>query len=199
MFNERYAPADFSPTGERWLVRQWERADFDPISATAIGLAVAGGATSAMGTLAGGSAAKQAGLAQQQADEFKAKQAEQNAGLAIASSQVRMRDTQLKTGLAESTSTARSAASGVDAGVGSADTNVGDIAKRGGYLASMDLYNGEVTASGLLNEAKGYRYSGEVAKEGGEAAQTGSYLAAGGQFLSSAGGAYKLYGNPKLS
>ena len=60
------------------------------------------------------------------------------------------------------------------------------------YLQSMDLFNGESQATGLLNEAKGFRYSGELAKEGGEEAQKASYLAAGGQLLSSAGSAFKI-------
>jgi hypothetical protein len=79
MFNDRYAAGLFG------------RVVFDPISATAIatGLTLAGGATSAMATLAGGAGAKRADLAQRQADIFRAKQAEQNAGLAIASGQVR--------------------------------------------------------------------------------------------------------------
>ena len=85
MWNDRYGVGLFAP------------AVFDPLSATALGLTVAGGATSALGTLAGGSAAKRAGLAQQQADEFRVQQAEQNAQLARAAGGVRAQDTGIKT------------------------------------------------------------------------------------------------------
>lgn len=181
---------------DRYAFRLSDAAVFDPTGGVlTAGLMVAGGATGALGTLAGGSAAKQAGLMQQQADEFRAKQAEQNASLAIAGGQVKAADTTLKANAAESTSTARAAASGVDAGSGSAATNVGEIAKRGSYLASMDLFNGESQATGLLNEAKGFRYSGDIAALSGEEQQKASYLAAGGQALSSAGGAFKTYGS----
>lgn len=184
---------------DRYSAGLWGRAVADPISLTMAGVAAGGAGLSALSTLAGGRAAKQAGLMQQQAEEFKAKQAEQNAGLAIAGGQVRQFDTQLKASQAESTSTARAAASGVDAGTGSAATTVGDIAKRGSYLASMDLFNGESQATGLLNEAKGFRYSGDVEALEGEEKQQASYLAAGGELLSGVGGAYKVYGNPRLS
>lgn len=181
---------------DRYAFRLSDAAVFDPASATAtaIGLTVAGGATGALGTLAGGSAAKQAGLMQQQADEFRAKQAEQNASLAIAGGQVKAADTTLKANAAESTSTARAAASGVDAGSGSAATNVGEIAKRGSYQALMDLHAGQVQATGFENEAQGVRYGGDLSELEGEEKQKASYLAAGGQALSTAGSGFSTYG-----
>ncbi|HXI76104.1 MAG TPA: hypothetical protein VNH21_03155 [Steroidobacteraceae bacterium] len=180
----------------RYNAGLWERAVFDPATMLAVGTGstIAGGGLSALATLAGGGSAKQAGLLQQQAEEFKAKQAEQNAGLAIASSQVKMADTQLRTSQAISTSTARAAASGVDAGTGSAATNVGELAKRGTYLASLDLYNGESQATGLLNEAKGFRYSGEIARMEGEEKEKASELQALATLAGSAGSAFKMYG-----
>jgi hypothetical protein len=99
-----------------------EMAALDPATMLAVGVGstIAGGGLSAASTLAGGNWAKAAGLATQQADNFQAAQLRRNAGIAIGTSQVKMFDTQTKTGLAESTSTARAAASGVDAGTGSA-------------------------------------------------------------------------------
>lgn len=184
MFNERYSGG------------LWGRAAFDPATmlAASAGSQVVGGGLSAMATLAGGNSAKQAGQLQQQADEFKAKQAEQNAGMAIAGAQVKMFDTQLRTAQAISTSTARAGASGVDAGTGSAVENVGQLAKRGSYLASLDLYNGESTATGLLNEAKGYRYSGDIAVLEGEEKQKASELQALATLAGSSGSAFKMYG-----
>ena len=169
----------------------------DPMSALVIGTTVAGGALSAGSTLAGGAASKTAGQLQKQADEYKAKQAEQNAGLAVAAAQTRMFDTQQKSNLLQSTSTARASASGVDAGTGSAVENVGEIAKRGSYLAALDLFNGQSQATGLLNEAKGYRYSGDIAELEGEEKEKASYLAAGGQLVGSFGSAFGNYANPR--
>jgi hypothetical protein len=48
-----------------------------------------------------------------------------------------------KTNLAISSSHARAAASGVKRGEGSAVENVGDLAKRGSYLAPMGLFKGQ--------------------------------------------------------
>lgn len=161
--------------------------------AIAAGSTLAGGAISAISSIMGGKAAKQAGQMQQQAEEFKAKQAEENASMAVAAAGVKAQDTGQKTSLTESTSTARSAASGVDAGVGSAATNIGDIAKRGSYLQALDLYNGQSQATGLLNEARGFRYSGDVAALEGDEKETASYLAAGGALAGSAGSSFKTY------
>lgn len=159
----------------------------------AAGSTLAGGAISAVSSIFGGKAAKQAGQMQQQADEFKAQQAEQNASMAVAAAGVKAQDTGQKTSLTESTATARAAASGIDAGVGSAATTVGDIAKRGSYLQALDLYNGQSQATGLLNEARGYRYSGDVAALEGDEKETASYLAAGGALAGSAGSSFKTY------
>jgi hypothetical protein len=153
-----------------------------------------GGITSAIGTLAGGSYAAQSGKMQQAAANYQASQLEQNATQAIASSQRSMLDTQEKTQLAIGTSTARAAASGVNAGAGSAVENVGQLARRGSYQALMDLYSGQSTATGLENQAKGVRYSGDVAAASGEAQQTASYLGAAGTLAGSAGNFFTQYG-----
>lgn len=158
---------------------------------------MAGGAMSAMGTLAGGSAAKQAGLMQQQADEFQAEQATDNAAQAFAAGQRTSLDTALKARMAMSKSTATAAASGVNAGVGSPVTNIGEIAQRGSYQAATDLFNGQSKATGLLNEAKGLRFSGQAAAIGGEEAQTASYLTAAGTLAGGAGGSFKNYATVK--
>lgn len=186
MFNDRYSAG------------LWDRAVFDPTGGLlTAGLMLAGGALSAGGTLAAGSAARQAGQMQQGAANFQAGQIDANAGQALAAAQRKAMDTEAQTRAAISRSTAISAASGVDAGAGSAVTNVGDLAKRGSYLAAMDLFNGKSMASGLLNEAAGVRYGGQMAVAEGEAKQKASYLAAGGELLSSAGSAGKMYFGPR--
>jgi hypothetical protein len=180
------------------IFRKWfGNADFDPITMTA--LTVAGGAMSAAGTLAGGAAAAQSGKAQQQAYEFQAQQDENNAAQAFASGQRNSLDSAMKARMAISRSQAVAAGSGVNAGEGSPLTNVGEIAQRGRYQSAMDLFNGQSKQTGLLNEAAGARYSGELAKIGGEEAQEASYFTAAGTLFGSAGGAfknYKSYGTP---
>jgi hypothetical protein len=173
------------------------RAVFDPLTLTAVGLSVAGGALTAGGTLAAGSAAKQAGQMQQTAANFQATQLKENAAQALASSQRTAMDTALKTRLAISSSTANAAANGFDAGTGSAATNVGDLAKRGSYLAAMDVFNGRSAMTGMLNEAAGVTYGGDIAALEGEEKQKASYLAAGGEMLGSAGSALSGIGKAK--
>lgn len=177
MFNDRYTAG------------LWERAAFDPLTLTAAGLSIAGGALTAGGTLAGGNFAAAAGRAQQQEANYRAAQLRANAGQALAASQRQMMESQTKTDLAISTSRANAAASGVNVGAGSSVANIGELAKRGEYIASMDLFNGKSHASELLNEANAAEYSGKVAEVEGEEKQKASYLAAGGQLLGAAGSA----------
>jgi hypothetical protein len=153
-----------------------------------------GGAMSASGTLAGGSYAAQAGQMQQTAANYQAAQLESNATQAIASSQRQMLDARLKTNLAISTSTANAAANGVNAGTGSAATNVGNLAARGKYQQAMDLFNGESTATGLRNQAQGIRYTGQMEEIGGEEQQSASKLAALGTLAGSVGTGFGQYG-----
>lgn len=161
---------------------------FDPLTLTVGSMAATavGGALSASSTLAGGDYAAQAGVMQRQAStvvaglertqaeaeenaaNYQAEQVTQNASQALAAGQRQMFETQEKTRLLTSSAKARAGASGVNAGVGSAVTNTGEIAQRGSYHALLDMFNGESTASGLLNQAEGIRYSGKLARFGGE-------------------------------
>lgn len=167
---------------------------FDPMTATAMAATAAAGAISASGTIAGGNYAKQAADMQQQAANYQADQVDTNATQAFASGQRQMLDTQMKTRLAISSSTARAGASGVDAGVGSPVTNVGALAQRGSYQALMDMFNGASTATGLHNQAAGIRYSGVMEEMGGEEAQSASRTAALATLAGSAGNTFKMYG-----
>jgi len=190
----------------------WGAAVFDPATllATSLVATAVGGGVSAAGALAGGSAAAQAGKMQQAQTQYVAEQMEQNAGQAIASSQRTMLDTQEKTRLALSTLRARASSSGAAPDVGSPVSIAGDIAQRGSYHALMDMFNGESTATGLENQAKGEIYSGDIAELEGEEKEKASYLAAGGDVLSAIGSAagqggrfkyamrYGVYGNPGL-
>jgi hypothetical protein len=176
---------------------------FDPGTLTAVSLAstAAGGAISASSTLAGGSYAAQAGQLQKTAADYQATELEQNASQAFASGQRKALDTTQRTNLAISTSRARAAASGVNAGVGSPVTNAGNLAQRGSYQALMDMFNGESEATGLRNQSQAVRFGGDLALMEGEEKQRASRLAALGTLAGTAGsmaGTYGAYNYPNL-
>lgn len=196
-----------------YLSRSAERpfvmAVFDPVTLTA--LTVASMAATAAGTVAGAAAQSNAGKAAQQSAQFTASQLNSNAGQAIGSSQRTMEDTQQKSRLLQSKATAAAAASGVDAGVGSPATDVGNINKRGAFSAALGLFKGQSTATGLRNQAAGAVYTGNAANEGAQlsaagtvAGGVGSILGTAGRFFGGAGGPagsttglnYDEYGNP---
>jgi hypothetical protein len=184
------SPFDPDPVDLAFFRKWFGNADFDPTGGIlTAGLALAGGAVSAAGTLAGGSYAASAGRMQQAQDQYQATQLRTNAGQALAASQRTMMETQQRGNLAISSSRAIAAASGVNAGAGSAVENVGELARRSAYLASMDLFNGKSQATALLSEANSAEYSGKIAALGGQEAQKASYLAAGGQMLGAVGSA----------
>jgi hypothetical protein len=164
---------------------------YDPMTLMAGTMAAtaAGTALSAGGTIAGGKAANTSA-------QFTAAQLEQNAAGAVASGQRSMFDTQAKTRSAMSTATARAAGGGVNAGVGSPAADVGQIAKRGSYLAAMDLFRGENTATGLENQASGVLYSGQAAEEGADLSAAGTIAGGAGSMMQQYGRfAYpQLYG-----
>jgi hypothetical protein len=179
-----------SPENQRFL-RLFRNADFDPLS----GLALAGGAISAAGTLMGGAGAAKMGAMQQQAADFQAQQDIMNSAAEIAAAQRKSIDTQYKTNLLRSRAVAGAAAGGVETTTGSPLTNEAQIEARGRYAASLDLWNGQNAATGDLNKAAAaYYYSGEMAALGGEMAQDASFFSAAGTLMSSGASAYKMYG-----
>lgn len=156
-----------------------------------------GGAINAGSTLAGGNYAVQAGKAQQAADYRTAEQLTDNAAQAFASGQRKALDTTQTTKLMESTAVARAGASGVNAGVGSPASTVGQIAQRGSYHSLMDMFNGASESTGLLNEAAGQRYQGDLAEIEGEQKKKASRLAALGTLAGTAGSMMQTYGGYK--
>jgi hypothetical protein len=169
---------------------------FDPGTLTVMSLAAtaAGAATSAAGTIAGGRAAQLSGQAANASANYTAQQLESNAAAATAAGQRRMLDTQDKSRLLQSTAIARAAGSGTNPGVGSPLATVGDIAQRGSYKAAMDLWSGQNTATGLINQAAGARYSGNAALIGGNLAMTGADYGAAGTIAGAAGSMVSSYG-----
>jgi hypothetical protein len=119
-----------------------------------------------------------------------------NASSDIAAAQTRMFQTQQKTNLLIGSATARAGASGVNAGVGSAAENVGEIGQKGRYAAALDLWNGQNAASGELNKAQAQDYQSTLDKIGGDAAKNASVYSALGTLAGGGTSAYKLYNPP---
>jgi hypothetical protein len=164
---------------------------FDPITATTMALTAAGTGMSAMGTLAGGKAAAQAGYAAQQSHEFTARQQEQAAQEGRAVAQRSALEKRREGTLLSSKMLARAAASG-----GGADdptvTKIGeDIAGRSEYDALTEMYKGENRARGLLDAAMASRMTGDAALAEGEAKKRAAKLSAIGTII---GGAGSMFG-----
>jgi len=181
MWNDRYS-----------AVGLFNRAVFDPVTATV--MAVGGGALSAMGTLAGGANAAAYGRMQRQAADFQATQDTMNSAADIAAAQRRSLDIGLKANLARSTAVANAAAGGVTTTTGSPVTNQAEIAARGHYASTLELWSGRNAATGDLNKATAARYSGLVDEIGGEMQRKASYFSAAGTLASSGASAFKMWG-----
>ena len=153
-----------------------------------------GTALSAAGTLAGGAAARRAGLMQQAAANYQADQAVEEGSQEFAAAQRSALDKSQQTRLAISSSRAQAAGSGTDAGVGSPVANEAALATRGQYLAQMDLWRGANAQTGELNRAAGLRYTGALDAFGGREQQSAASLAAMGTIAGGAGNMFRQYG-----
>ena len=158
------------------------------------GLALAGGAVSALGTLAGGSNAAQLGQMRQGAAEFEATQDTMNSAAEIAAAGRRGIETSTQASLVGSRARATAAAGGVNAGTGSPLSNEAQIASRGRYAAALDLFNGQNAATADLNRAAAAHYTGTMDLMGGEMAKEGSEFAAAGTLASAGASAFRMYG-----
>jgi hypothetical protein len=173
---------------------------FDPLSMTAaatggsMALSGFGTAISAASTLAGGDYAVTAAQMKQQAANYQAAQLQQNAGGEIAAAQRQAFDVNQKTNLLRSSAVANAAASGINAGAGSAVTNQSGIVQRGQYLSNMDLWGGENRATGLMNQAQGLQYTGAMDALAGEEAQRAADASALGTLAGGGASLLRMYG-----
>jgi hypothetical protein len=191
-------------------LRKYTSPLFDPLSMTAMTLGTLGGGSAATGgamalggigsaisaasSLAGGGYAQEVAQMKQQAANYQAAQLRANAGGDIAAAQHQAFDVDQKTNMLRSSAVANAAASGVDAGAGSAVTNQSAIAQRGQYQSLMDIWNGQDRATGLLNQAQGLQYTGYMDALAGEEAKRAATLST---FSSIAGGGasmLRMYG-----
>lgn len=183
-------------------LRSWDIysvACFDPVTMMVVagGAQLAGAGVSAMGTIAGGNAAKDAGIRGQQSMEFKAKQEEQAAQESRAVAQRSALDKRRQGALALSTLQARAAASGGGADDPGVLTLAGDIAGRGEYEALNDMFKGENRSRGLMDQAVGSRMTGDALRAEGEAKKRASKMAAVGTIIGGIGSAASTFGGPK--
>src|ERR1700693_1074567 len=149
---------------------------FDPLSATALtggatALSGIGTAISAANTLAGGGYAAELGQMKQAAANYQAPQDIENAAGETAAAQRQAINIGQKANLMRSSAVASAAANGINAGAGSAVTNQAQIAGHGVQQAGMELWSGQNRAAGLINQAAGKQYSGDIDLLGGEEAQ----------------------------
>jgi hypothetical protein len=184
MWNDRY-----SATGPL------ARIVFDPTGGLlTAGLTLAGGAIGAAGTLAGGANAAQIGRMRQGAAEFQATQDTMNSAAEIAAAGRRAVETSQQANLVGSRARAFSAASGADAGAGSALTNEAQIAARGRYATALDIFQGQNQATAELNKATAAHYTGAMDVAGGEMERRASEFAAAGTLAGSGASAFRMYG-----
>ncbi len=149
--------------------------------AALVGSAVAAGGAAIVGsmgqqqaaadTIAGGNLASQGALEEArsayQSYYYKASQERLLAQEDRASAQADMRNTQQKVSLTQSALRARAAADG-----GGTDPTVvalsDQIAKQGSIAALTDMFKGEDSARGRLDQARGYEMTGDAALRGGD-------------------------------
>lgn len=128
------------------------------------------------GTLVSAFGSMNAGKSQQQAADYSAAVAQQDAEEATAAGTSNVAQTYRKTQLALESNTARAAASGVNPGFGSPVTNAGNIAKWGTYNQLMDMYNAKSQAQGLNTQAQADIYGGQQAADAGMWNAAGSII-----------------------
>jgi len=179
-------------------LRKFGALAFDPLSVTAMALTGVGAGISAANTIAGGNYAAQAGRMKQTEANFEADQDVANAAGETAAAQRQAIDISHKANLLRSSAVANTAATGVNAGAGSALTNQAGIAARGRYQADMDLWSGQNQASGSMNRAAGKRYTGEMDLLGGEEAQRASTLNALSTIAGGGASFMRMYGGKGL-
>jgi hypothetical protein len=191
-------------------LRKYTSPLFDPLTMTAMTLGTLGGGSAATGgamalggigsaisaasSLAGGGYAQEVAQMKQQAANFQAAQIRENAGGEIAAAQRQAFDVDQKTNMLRSSAVADAAAGGVNAGAGSAVTNQSGIVQRGRYQSSMDLWNGQNRATGLLNQARGVQYTGYMDALAGEEAKRASYLSAMSTIAGGGASMMRMYG-----
>lgn len=157
-------------------------------------LTIAGSITSYMGNQKSADAAEATGQRQATAAQYQAAQLEQNAGQAIASSQIAGAEQQRQARLLTSRALAVAAASGGGATDRTITDVISNIAGEGAYRSAVALYQGEEKARMLRMEAEGKRYEASMAIDSANARASAYRTAATSSLLSGAGSLFGKYG-----
>jgi hypothetical protein len=161
---------------------------------TSAGMMAAGTVLGASGQIQAGNAAAAQGLAQQQAENYKAGVLTQQAGQERAAGQRAAEIQNRQATLVNSTIRARAAASGAGATDPSVVTNEGRVAGMGEYNALSALYSGEEKARGEENQAELDVNMGDQEAAAGRFKQSASRISALSSLLSGGGSLYGKYG-----
>lgn len=135
-----------------------------------------------VGTLVSAVGAFQQKQSESQSYAYSAASARQAAGETSAAGTAASMEENRKTQLALSANTAAAAGAGVNPAFGSPLSNAGKIAKFGTYNQLMAMYDANVQATGLKNEAGGYDFASKQAKAAAPWAAA-STLISGGESL----------------
>lgn len=159
-----------------------------------MGLQAAGAAVGAMGTLAGGNYAAQAGQMQMQAANAQASALREQGGAEWGIAQQKGGLDRYKTDEAISTGRARMAGGGTDPTGTSNLAVTGALKQRGELEALQDMWTGENRSVQLRNEANAVQYGGAMQNYAGEAQQSASRFGALTTILGGAGSMFRTYG-----
>ncbi|PAQ00903.1 hypothetical protein LRP31_25440 [Mesorhizobium mediterraneum] len=146
-------------------------------------LGVLGTAASAVGTIAGGAAAKTSA-------DYQAAQLEQQGKEEVAASQREAEQARKEKNFILSRQQAVAGASGLGALDETVQDLAGDVVQQGAVNEGMALYGGQ-------ERAKGRRAQAAAARLEGKAAQTGSYFSAAGTIMDGIGSFSDGYGQKK--
>lgn len=163
----------------------------DPLTWISIGSTLLG----AFGQYQAGQDAAAMADAQQQAKEYEAKQMEQQAGQARASSQRQFINEKRRKDLAESKAIAINAAGGGSSLDPSVVDILGDLESEGSYNQATALYEGEDRARDLESGADMARYQGEIDHIAGLNEKRASYFKVGTTLLDGGTSMLDKYGD----
>ena len=139
----------------------------DTIGSFASAAGTLGSVVSGVGTVMSAVGARNAGISANQEAQYRAKQAEVNAGQERASAQRASIEDIRQLRVAQSRGQAVAAASGAGALDPSVMDIMGDLETQGQYKAATALYQGEDSARNLENQATLDRFSGKNAQKAG--------------------------------
>ena len=135
------------------------------------------------GAISSGNAARDAGVAQQRAAEYSAKQLDVNAGQSEAASQQAAIEEARRSALLQSRALAVAGASGAGALDPTVLRIISGVAAEGELASETQIYQGSERARAQRDQARATRYEGEQRAIAGETARRSSYLSAAGTII----------------